>query len=66
MNGLLDQQIDALALLEHANYDLCSSQTPVTSLLFVEGIQVQLNAIRPQTTLAIRLQNTVKIGLKVP
>ena len=63
MNGLLGLQIDALALLGHANYDislrrrevikptlnreygtLCSSQNPVTSLLFGDDLQAQLNA----------------------
>lgn len=65
MNGLLGLQIDASAMLGHANYDLslrrrkvikptldreygslCSSQIPVTSLLFVDDLQAQLNAIR--------------------
>ena len=66
MNGLLGfLQIDALALLGHANYDLslrrreeikptlnreygtlCSSQILVTSFLFGDDLQAQLNAIR--------------------
>lgn len=70
MNGLLGLQIDALALLGHANYDLslrrrevikptlnreygtlCSSQNPVTSLLFGDDLQAQLNAIRASNRL---------------
>ena len=70
MNGLLGLQIDALALLGYANYDLslrrrevikptlnreygtlCSSQNPVTSLLFGDDLQAQLNAIRASNRL---------------
>ena len=52
MNGHLGLQIDALALQVHANYDLfCLSQIPVTSLLFGDDLQAQLNAIRASNRL---------------
>jgi len=73
MNGLLGLQIDALALLGHANYDISlhrrevikptlnreygtlrSSQIPVTSFLFGDDLQPQLNAISASN----RLGNT--------
>ena len=61
----LQVQVDVMALLGHANYELslrrreaiepnlnkeygslCSSQTPVTTLLFGDELQAQLTAIR--------------------